>query len=34
MATALIVNSGYYMGFTIVGFMALLKEVKDQGIME
>ena len=33
-ATGLMVNSCYFMGFSIVGFMALLKEVKEQGLME
>ena len=33
-ATAMMVNAGYYMGFSVVGFVALLREVKGEGLME
>ena len=33
-ASGMLIHSGYYMGFSIIGFMALLKEIKEQGIME
>jgi hypothetical protein len=28
-STGLMLNSGYFLGFAIVGFMALLKDVKE-----
>ncbi len=33
-ACGMLIHAGYYMGFSIVGFMALRKEIKDQVIME
>lgn len=33
-STGLLLNSGYYLGFSIIGFMALLKEVKEESIFE
>ena len=33
-ASGILIHGGYYMGFSIIGFMALLKEIKEQGIME
>jgi hypothetical protein len=33
-ASGMLIHAGYYMGFSIIGFMALLKEIKDEGIMQ
>ncbi len=33
-ASGMLIHAGYYMGFSIIGFMALLKEIKGQEIME
>jgi len=33
-ASALFVHAAYYMGFSIIGFVALLKEIKGQAVME
>jgi hypothetical protein len=33
-STGILLNTAYYLGFTILGFMALLKEVKGEGILD
>ena len=31
---AILLNSAFYLGFTILGFMALLREVKKEGVFD
>jgi hypothetical protein len=31
-ATGLLIHSGYYLSFSILGFMALLREIKEDGV--
>jgi hypothetical protein len=33
-STAILLNTAYYLGFSILGFMGVLREVKNEGVFD